>query len=71
MLTSRRGAVPCFRQAANFMDIKPLLDLSCAKVASMLKGKTPEQIRKQFNIANDFTPGGRARTAAVALPRCR
>jgi S-phase kinase-associated protein 1 len=42
--------------AANYMDIKPLLDLTCAKVASMLKGKTPEQIRKQFNIANDFTP---------------
>ena len=42
--------------AANYMDLKPLLDLTCAKVASMLKGKTPEQIRKQFNIANDFTP---------------
>ena len=32
--------------AANFMDIKPLLDLACAKVASMIKGKTPEDIRK-------------------------
>jgi len=42
--------------AANYMDIKPLLDLSCAKVASMIKGKTPEQIRKTFNIVNDFTP---------------
>jgi len=42
--------------AANYMDIKPLLDLTCAKVASMIKGKTPEQIRKAFNIANDFTP---------------
>jgi S-phase kinase-associated protein 1 len=42
--------------AANYMDIKPLLDLTCAKVASMLKGKTPEQIRKQFNIVNDFSP---------------
>jgi len=42
--------------AANYMDIKPLLDLSCAKVASLIKGKTPEQIRKQFNIQNDFTP---------------
>jgi S-phase kinase-associated protein 1 len=26
--------------AANFMDIKPLLDLTCATVASMIKGKT-------------------------------
>jgi len=42
--------------AANYMDIKPLLDLTCAKVASMIKGKTPEQIRKAFNIQNDFTP---------------
>ncbi len=42
--------------AANYMDIKPLLDLTCAKVASMIKGKTPEQIRKAFNIVNDFTP---------------
>jgi len=41
--------------AANYMDIKPLLDLTCAKVASMIKGKTPEQIRKTFNIVNDFT----------------
>ena len=111
--------------AANYMDIKPLLDLTCAKVASLIKGrfvclfgwlfvclfvcfvfffflriffffvyhwqlfcfciivffclplatilflfaffflcvflvwrigKTPEQIRKTFNITNDFTP---------------
>jgi len=42
--------------AANYMDIKPLLDLTCAKVASLIKGKTPEQIRKTFNIVNDFTP---------------
>lgn len=42
--------------AANYMDIKPLLDLTCAKVASMIKGKTPEQIRTTFNIQNDFTP---------------
>ena len=25
-------------------------------VASMIKGKTPEDIRKTFNIVNDFTP---------------
>jgi S-phase kinase-associated protein 1 len=42
--------------AANFMDIKPLLDLTCATVASMIKGKTPEEIRSTFNIKNDFTP---------------
>jgi len=42
--------------AANYLDIKSLLDLTCAKVASMIKGKSPEEIRKQFNIVNDFTP---------------
>jgi len=42
--------------AANYMDIKPLLDLTCARVASLIKGKTPEEIRKTFNIVNDFTP---------------
>ncbi|CAM9633577.1 unnamed protein product, partial [Phaeothamnion confervicola] len=42
--------------AANYMDIKALLDLTCATVASMIKGKTPEEIRKTFNICNDFTP---------------
>mmetsp|Transcript_3906 Transcript_3906/g.5819 ORF Transcript_3906/g.5819 Transcript_3906/m.5819 type:complete len:167 (-) Transcript_3906:863-1363(-) len=42
--------------AANYMDIKPLLDLSCATVASMIKGKTPQEIRETFNITNDFSP---------------
>ncbi len=42
--------------AANLIDLKSLLDAGCAKVASMIKGQTPEQIRKTFNIENDFTP---------------
>ena len=32
--------------AANYMDIKPLLELASSKVASIIKGKTPEEIRK-------------------------
>ncbi|XP_004304041.1 PREDICTED: SKP1-like protein 4-like [Fragaria vesca subsp. vesca] len=34
--------------AANYLNIKELLDLTCQE--------TPEQIRKTFNIKNDFTP---------------
>ena len=38
------------------LDIKPLLELSCAKVASQIKNKSVVEIRKYFNIENDFTP---------------
>jgi S-phase kinase-associated protein 1 len=41
---------------ANFMNIQDLLNLTCAAIANMIKGKTPEQIRNLFNIENDFTP---------------
>ncbi|GLU04608.1 hypothetical protein SLE2022_217460 [Rubroshorea leprosula] len=42
--------------AANYLNIKSLLDLTCETVADIIKGKTPEEIRKTFNITNDFTP---------------
>ena len=42
--------------AANYLDIRPLLDLSGAKIASLIKGKTTQEVRKIFNIENEFTP---------------
>ena len=42
--------------ASNYLDIKPLLELTCAKVATMIKNKSIPDIRKFFSIENDFTP---------------
>lgn len=42
--------------AADYLNIPSLLLLTSAKLASLLKGKTPEEIRRTFNIVNDFTP---------------
>ena len=39
--------------AANFMAIQPLLDLSCAKIASLIKGKNEKEIRNLFNMKDD------------------
>ena len=36
--------------AANFMDIRPLLELAAAKVATMIRGTTTETIRNDFDI---------------------
>jgi S-phase kinase-associated protein 1 len=41
--------------AANYLDIKGLQDLTCRAVVDMIQGKSPEEIRKTFNIKNDLT----------------
>jgi S-phase kinase-associated protein 1 len=42
--------------AANFMDIKPLLDLTCLAVSVFIKGKQASELRAIFNISSDLTP---------------
>ena len=41
--------------ASSYLDIKSLLDLACAKIASVMKCKSAEEIRNIFNLENDLT----------------
>lgn len=42
-------------QAADFMVIDPLIELTASYIASQCKGKTPDQIRILFNLENELT----------------
>ncbi|XP_066374294.1 SKP1-like protein 1 [Miscanthus floridulus] len=42
--------------AASYLKIEGLLNLTCQTIADMIKGKTPEQIRKTLGITSEFTP---------------
>ncbi|WOL01557.1 SKP1-like protein 1A [Canna indica] len=42
--------------ASNYLNITSLMEMLCKTVADMMKGKTPDEIRKQFHIVNDYTP---------------
>lgn len=41
--------------AANYLDAKGLMAVSCKTVRDMVKGKTTKEIRTQFNVKSDFT----------------
>lgn len=43
-------------EAANYMDIPPLLNLVAAKIASMIQNKSVERIRELFHLPNTLTP---------------
>lgn len=42
--------------AANYMEVNELLHRACQRVADHIAGKQPEEIRRIFNIENDFSP---------------
>ena len=42
-------------------------DVGCKTVANMIKGKTPEEIRKLYNIVDDFTPEEEVRGSTCCL----
>ncbi|BDA43769.1 probable SKP1-like protein 21 at N-terminal half [Coccomyxa sp. Obi] len=41
--------------AADALDMKPLVDLTSRALARLIEGKTPEQIRAQFQLPDDLT----------------
>uniref|UniRef100_A0A7N0TC28 SKP1-like protein n=1 Tax=Kalanchoe fedtschenkoi TaxID=63787 RepID=A0A7N0TC28_KALFE len=47
--------------AANYMDVRDLLVETTKAVADQFKGKSPEEIREQFGIVNDYSPEDEAR----------
>ena len=50
--------------AANYLDMKGQLNYECKTVASMIVGKTPDQIRTTFNIPDDNPKEAEALAAA-------
>uniref|UniRef100_I1PYW8 SKP1-like protein n=1 Tax=Oryza glaberrima TaxID=4538 RepID=I1PYW8_ORYGL len=42
--------------AGNLMGVEGVLELAVQRTAELIRGKSPEEIRDTFKIANDFTP---------------
>ncbi|XP_059281379.1 SKP1-like protein 11 [Lycium ferocissimum] len=42
--------------AANYLDIKSMMDLLCQSIADRIKNKSVNAVRKIFNVDNDYTP---------------
>lgn len=51
-------------KAANYLNIPGLLDLCCRTIAKQMTGLKAEELRKKFNLPNDFTPEEEAKMAA-------
>lgn len=52
--------------AANWLDIRPLLELGCKTIANMIKGSTPEEVRTKFLLPPDRVPTGASAAAPAA-----
>ena len=50
--------------AANFLDIQHMLNITCKSVAEMIKGKTPDDIKKIFGVEGDFSDEERKQVLA-------
>jgi len=42
--------------AANYLDVRPLTELCCARLARIIVGRSPEQIKEYFHAEGEFTP---------------
>ena len=51
-------------KAANYLNIPNLLDLCCRTIAKQMTGLKASELRRKFNLPNDFTPEEEARMAA-------
>ncbi|CAN6193763.1 unnamed protein product [Urochloa humidicola] len=51
-----KGTLFSLIMAAHHLKVEGLLDLTCQRVADMIKGHTPEEIREMLGLVNDFTP---------------
>ena len=51
--------------AANYLNVREALDFACEKVADIVRGKSVEDIRSEFNIESRLTPEDDAQLRAV------
>lgn len=59
------GSLIELTKAANYLYIRPLLDLCCKTIAGHIQGLSVAELRQKFNISNDFTPEEEEKLKAV------